>query len=315
MEYVLGFDGGGTKTELFATDLLGAELMTSVGGASNPKSVPFETVILHLTSMLEALHELEAFPPHLCRGICLGMAGIYIEAEKRRVQEHLARYYVERGWQAPDIMIMNDAEIALMAALGSTQGIIAIAGTGSIVYGLSPSGKSYRTGGWGHLLGDHGSGYDIGLQTLQTVMLSYDGVLPATALTELILNAYGFDSPVDLRTYIYQPHIDKQHVAKFAELCIQAAESGDGAACGIIENAAAGLVRLTEAMLRKEDAFSSLPIAVTGSIFRYSALFGRVYRERMETVAEGLHIVPSLRKPAYGAALLAAREWNKGKAQ
>ncbi|WP_179233006.1 N-acetylglucosamine kinase [Paenibacillus rigui] len=310
MEYVLGFDGGGTKTELIVTDLNGTELLTDRGGASNPKSLPFDSAMRHLTDMLDALHGKAAYLPQQCRGICIGMAGIYMEEEKRRVHEHLARYYTSQGWPAPLISIMNDAEIALMAGVGDTQGMIAIAGTGSIVYGLTPSGNKYRTGGWGHLLGDHGSGYDIGLQTLQAIMLSYDGVLEPTLLTELVLAAYGFESPADLRSYIYEPHIDKQHVAKFAELCIQAAEAGDSAARDIIGRAASGLADLTEAMLRKDEAFRRLPIAVTGSIFRHSPLFGERYREQLKARGIELEVVSSERKPAYGAALLAVREWN-----
>lgn len=312
---MLGFDGGGTKTECCVTDLLGTELTSSIGGATNPKSVSFEMVFRHLREMLDAVHRKEAFTPQLCRGLCLGMAGIYMEEEKLQVHEYLTRYYTSQGWPAPPITIMNDAEIALMAGLGDTHGIIAIAGTGSIVYGITPSGKSYRTGGWGHLLGDQGSGYDIGLQTVQSVMLSFDGVLQPTLLTELVLEAFGFKSPVELRSYIYEPHIDKQHIAKFAELCIRAAEAEDATARGIMERAASGLAGLTEAMLRKDDGFRHLPIAITGSIFQHSRLFEELYRKRMEAAAEAPTIVLSKQRPAYGAALLAARAWNKGKTQ
>lgn len=61
-----------------------------------------------------------------------------------------------------------------MAATGQKHGIIVISGTGAIVYGITQQGERHRIGGWGHILGDPGSGYEIGLHTLQTVMKSYD---------------------------------------------------------------------------------------------------------------------------------------------
>jgi N-acetylglucosamine kinase-like BadF-type ATPase len=315
MEYVIGFDGGGTKTELVAVNLSGGKLIAYIGGAANPKAVSFETAMLHIIEMLDRLHVDEAYDPQLCRSICLGMAGVYLEEEKTKANEYLTRYYASQGLQRPLINITNDAEIALMAALGDNNGIIAIAGTGSIVYGLTPSGRSYRTGGWGHLLGDFGSGYDIGLQVLQAVMLSFDGVLPATRLTELILDKYRMNSPVELREYVYGSHIEKKHIAEFAELCIDAAETSDRTAVAIITKAASDLAKLTAAMLRKDNWFNGSSIAVTGSIFQYSLLFRETYRERMESIVDNPKIVRSQQSPAYGAALLGIRKWNAHAAQ
>ncbi|MBP1993146.1 N-acetylglucosamine kinase [Paenibacillus eucommiae] len=377
MKYTIGFDGGGTKTEMVVVDMNGHELFLRKGGASNPKAVTFEKAMDHITELLDGLYEkgsvesgsVEAgstescsieqrsnesgsaeqgskesgsakqgsnesdsakqgsnesdstepgslepgtteaisLEPGLCQGICLGLAGITLEQEKLLVQQHIRQYYAIRGVHALPVRVTNDAEIALMAGLGDNKGIIAIAGTGAIVYGITPAGHTYRAGGWGHILGDKGSGYEIGLQALQTVMFSYDGVRPPTALTELILDKYGLSSPLELRTYIYQSHIQKKHIAEFAELCIQASEAGDPAAQGIITNEATELAGLTAAIYAKDEWFVNSPVAVTGSIFKYSRLFRDTYKEQLGSVWTQPNVTLSEQKPSYGAAMLAMR--------
>ena len=60
-------------------------------------------------------------------------------------------------------------------------------GNRSNTYAITKSGDIHRVGGWGHLLGDEGSGYQIGLQTLKTVIKSHEGILPPTIMSDLIV--------------------------------------------------------------------------------------------------------------------------------
>jgi N-acetylglucosamine kinase-like BadF-type ATPase len=308
MKYVIGFDGGGTKTEMVAVDADGYVLSLSKGGASNPKAVTLDKAQLHIIELLDQLYDKESLQPIHCQGICLGLAGIDTEQEKESILQLVRRYYIERGIHHLPIRVTNDAEIALMAGLGNNQGIIAIAGTGAIVYGITPTGQNFRTGGWGHILGDKGSGYEIGLLTLQTVMSSFDGIRPPTQLTKLVMDLYGLSSPHELRSYIYQPHIQKKHIAESAELCIRAAELRDQAAQEIITNAATDLANLTAAIRTKDSWFANSPIAVTGSIFKHSSLYREAYKKHLESIWIQPTVVATEQTPAYGAALLAARE-------
>jgi N-acetylglucosamine kinase-like BadF-type ATPase len=202
----------------------------------------------------------------------------------------------------------NDAQIALMATLADDRGIIVISGTGSIVFGLTGTRQKYRVGGWGHLLGDEGSGYDIGIRTLRAAMRSHDGIEPPTSLASRIVEAYGFKAVTDLRTYIYQPHLKKHDIAKFAELCIRADEQGDRTARAILEASANDLADAAAALVRKDAWFESCDLVTTGSIFRYSKSFGDRFRHNLQLHAPHVRIHPSAREPAYGAALLAWRQ-------
>jgi len=312
MNYVLGFDGGGTKTALLALALDGQNLAAIEGAASNPKAVTFEKAAANLTNLIDQFFEVTAFKPEDCRGMCFGIAGIATEEEAVSMTKQIANYIDARYGLSLPISVRNDAEIALMAGLGQNSGMIAIAGTGAIVFGFTPDRKRFRAGGWGHILGDNGSGYDIGLRTLQAVMLAYDDVMPPTTLTELVLAKHGFASPEDLRVYIYQPFIKKQHIADYAELCIQAAEQGDSTAIAIVRNAAAELADLALALRSKDDWFKQSPIAVTGSIFKYSELFMDAFRERLQTKWNNPRVIRSEHAPAYGAAMLVISELERG---
>ncbi|WP_274653220.1 BadF/BadG/BcrA/BcrD ATPase family protein [Paenibacillus humicola] len=305
MQYVLGLDGGGTKTELIAADPDGNELLLLQGGASNPKAVAFEEAMRHVTGLLDQV----PLDPRDCRGVVMGLAGIYTEAERSRAMSHVADHYAKRCGLRMPVYLTNDAEIALTAGLGVNEGLVAIAGTGSAVFGFTPSGTHYRAGGWGHILGDTGSGYDIGLHTLQAVMLSFDGVCPPTAITRLVLDHSGIGSPADLRSIVYEPHIGKQHIADYARFAIEAAMHGDPAAAELIRKAAAGLAELACAVCGRDEWFAGTRIAVTGSIFAHSELYCDAFCERLHERLPRLAVVKSQRKSAYGAALLALRKF------
>merc|ERR1711964_171025 len=105
---------------------------------------------------------------------------------------------------------------------GTREGVIAISGTGSIVYGRNHGGKAARAGGWGHLLGDEGSGYDIGLQGLRAVVRMADGRQPSTLLIPEILTQISLTSPNQLVKWISK--VDKSQIAQLANSVFQAAQ-------------------------------------------------------------------------------------------
>ncbi len=304
MNFVIGVDGGGTKTEAAAMSMDGAEVGRFAGKASNPYAVTFEKAIDHIHEVLMAFFNQAPYPVGQCAGVCLGLSGVDKEQEKQRFHDALLQFVRQLGADFP-IWIRNDAEIALNAALGTHFGIAVISGTGSIVYGITPEGGKFRTGGWGHLLSDEGSGYQIGLRTLQAVMRQYDGVIPETSFSGLVLNKLQISSPLDLKEFVYQPEVKKQHIAEFAELCIRAASEQDAAAVEILRRSAAELAELTIALRKKHDYFQSAPIAAIGSVFKHSTLFLEAFKQELAAEKACNGIIVSGRSSAYGAASLA----------
>jgi N-acetylglucosamine kinase-like BadF-type ATPase len=307
LRYVVGIDGGGTKTEALLLTEDGREWGGLTVQSTNPHAVSFEQATRNMGELLDQVFAQPETAGMTCAAVCLGLAGVDTEEERSRFLGFMDSYRAERGLVFETFM-NNDAQIALMATLGDDRGIIVISGTGSIAFGLTEERRKFRTGGWGNLLGDEGSGYDIGIRTLRAAMRSHDGIEPPTMLVPMIVEQYRFQAITDLRTYIYQPHLKKHDIARFAELCIRADGRGDRTARAILETAARELAETAAALVRKDAWFESSDIVTTGSIFRYSKTFGDTFREALLQRAPRVRIHPSSREPAYGAALLAWRQ-------
>lgn len=310
MKLVLGIDGGGTKTEAIALDHNGGLLLRLTGESTNPHAITFPKAMRNLGALLDALLEAPELKGLDWTTAALGLSGVSTEEEQQAVYRYLQEFQKERG-VAFDVSLLHDAQIALMATLEREEGIIAISGTGSILFGLTPEGKRYRVGGWGHLLGDEGSGYDIGLRTLKTIMRHYDGIAPATGLTELVLEAYGFSSPTELKPYIYKDSVQKSDIAKFAQICIEASEKGDKTAARILLQAAGELADAAIALIGKDQWFESCDLVTTGSIFSHSSFFSRLFQEKVTAAYPKITVHSSVQSPAYGAALLALKRYRE----
>ncbi|MFK4470662.1 N-acetylglucosamine kinase-like BadF-type ATPase [Paenibacillus sp. RC73] len=313
MKVYVGLDGGGTKTDAAALDEQGVMLTRCTGGPSNPHSVGFEVALTEVMSVINVVLEQLQTKIEDCASICLGMSGFYTKKEcdllKSSVQQHLS----ERGLVLP-VFVRSEGEIALMAALSSRSGVLIISGTGSICYGYLPDGSRLRTGGWGHYLGDEGSGYQVGLRTLKAVMRSFDAVHPPTIMTDMIMQEYGFQRITDLKGYIYNPAYSKAQIAAFAKICIQAAAQGDVAATGILASEAEALADTAAALLRRSPVLRQGQAVLSGSMFRYAPLFREILCDRLQESFGGLVFVDGSRgaPPSVGAARL-ARELANGR--
>src|SRR4030095_5317067 len=139
--------------------------------------------------------------------VCLGIAGVDREDEASTVRAIMRRI----GYRSHTIVV-NDALIALVAAAGDAPGVVIIAGTGAIVYGRNANGEAARAGGWGHMIGDEGSGYWIGREALSAVMRAYDGRGPATRLTAAILSHLNVDDESRLPRIVYDREVPRMTV-------------------------------------------------------------------------------------------------------
>ncbi|MGE7828036.1 BadF/BadG/BcrA/BcrD ATPase family protein [Paenibacillus sp. NPDC093718] len=313
MEIFIGVDGGGTKTEATAINSAGEVLSRYTGGSTNPYIVTFNKAMEELRTVLDGLLAPLFDKSLLLTSICLGMSGVSSAEERRQVQSFLHSFFQQRQLSM-HIYMCSEAEISLMAVLERQYGILAISGTGSNTYAITKSGDIHRVGGWGHLLGDEGSGYQIGLQTLKTVIKSHEGILPPTIMSSLIVAAYPLQHITDLKSYIYQPAITKQDIASFARCCIEAAEAGDEAADRIIRQQAAELADTTSALIRQQAEFTESELVRIGSIFKHSPLFRETYAGILLSRYPRLRFPEGNRErtPAHGAALLACKLFTDG---
>ncbi|HEX5430402.1 MAG TPA: BadF/BadG/BcrA/BcrD ATPase family protein, partial [Bryobacteraceae bacterium] len=201
--------------------------------------------------------------------------------------------------------ITHDAWIALSGALAGEPGVIAIAGTGSIVFGRNREGRGARAGGWGYIFGDEGGAFDIVRKALRAVLRHEEGWGPPTALRDLLLDASGAKTANDLLHRFYTGEHTRERVAAMAPLADRAAALGDATAQDILKGAAQSIANLVAAA--RDQLFAPEETAIvsyTGGVFRSRALFERF---RMLVELDANRIAPPVHGPAAGALIEAYR--------
>ncbi len=236
--YGLGIDGGGSKTRAVVVDTQGNECGRGLAGSANYNTVGVERAVEHIRRAVE-----EAVAMAGCllplRAAWLGLAGVDRPADRDILLPHL-RFVAEF------IRVTNDAELVL-SALEERSGVALIAGTGSIALGQDGCGRIERIGGWGHILGDEGSGYDIGRRTLQAAVRAADGRGPETKLLELVLRHWELTSADEIIGKVYG-NSDNAAIAEISSLTLRAAREGDRTAHKIARKAARELAHAVVTM-------------------------------------------------------------------
>jgi N-acetylglucosamine kinase-like BadF-type ATPase len=253
----LGIDGGGSKTLAVIVDEAGRERGRGVAGSSNHEVVGLDRAVAAIHEAVEKATAIARTDLPLTAA-WIGLAGI----DHPRDIELLAP--AVRSF-AGSVRITNDAELAL-SALPHQVGVAVISGTGSIALGRDAQGALVRAGGWGHVLGDEGSGFGIGREALQCAVRAADGRGPATALLDTILGYWQLSAPEAFLERVY-PTFDKMAIAALAPLVLALARAGDPVACRIEARAAHELALAVMAVARRLGfAAGRLPVAFGGGV-------------------------------------------------
>ena len=216
------------------------------------------------------------------------------------------------GYTSP-VVVVNDALIALAAGAGDTPGIVIIAGTGSIAYGRNARRDAARSGGWGHIIGDEGSGYWIGREALSAVVRAVDGRGPSTRLTDDVLEHFAIGDISGLPRIVYDRDLPRLSVAALGPIVQRASTFGDPVARGILERAADELTLAAESVAAKlemrDDAFV---FVLAGGVFRVVPSLVDALAQRLAAVAPRSSVHRLDREPATGAVQLALAEVRGG---
>lgn len=296
----LGVDGGGTKTEATLVDLAGNVLGRGIAGTSNYQKVGFIAAATEIKLAIEyALHEAQAMPGEV-GAIALGMAGVD-RAEDVLVYEGWAREHFPQA----RVVVVNDAELVLPAGTPDGWGIGVICGTGATVVGRTLQGAQARADGWGHLLGDAGSGYWIGITALRAIFRAADGRGPATLLQPAVLETWQLPSFEAIMTRVYSQDAPPSEIAALAKVVNHCAETGDEIASSIIARAGAAIAESVAAVVQRLDLTGAIPIGLAGGVIVKST---GVQSSMLAAAAErGLDLTPvtPVDRPVLGAIRLA----------
>jgi N-acetylglucosamine kinase-like BadF-type ATPase len=302
MEYILGVDGGGTKTVALLGDLNGNVVARGVSGPSNANAVGFDAACSALESAMNAARSEH---PGELSALCWGLAG----AGRKEEIEQFQNWAMHR-FPKTVVKVVSDAEMLLMTGPSSGPALALICGTGSIVYGRTITGELVRAGGWGYLFGDEGSGFAIGVAALRAVMQAYDGHGPKTLLSELVLARYGLHSPPDLVRKVYGADSPRLAIASLADLVEQAVDRDDSVAIAILEESAQQLVRIVGAVYSKLGTFAA-PLVITGGTILHARHLKKAFDQACEINRLTFTAIHYVAEPAEGALKL-ARELSLG---
>lgn len=290
---MVGVDGGGSKTACLVVEWGGRATGYAVGGPSNYHGTGAAAAAeVLLATMGEALAAAGARTDEVA-ALCAGLAGCDREDDRAVARAMLAPVPLGR---AP--LVVNDAKVALAGAFGNGPGVVVIAGTGSIVMGQDGD-RTERAGGWGPLLGDEGSGYDVGRRGAVAALRAHDGRGPPTLLVELYRQYLGGDLDL-LIPLVYRP-MPTSGMARLARLVGEAAKAQDPVALAILDTAAEELALAVRAVARRLG--SACPaVAAVGGLFRELAGFRELVANRLGHP----DLAGPLYAPVVGAVLLAA---------
>jgi glucosamine kinase len=258
--FYLGVDGGGTKTRAVVVDARGVERGSALSGSANAHRLGVESAIEQIAAAAEEAARLACARLPFAAA-WLGLAGLDAPADFAALAPRLAAL-------ASVVHLVNDAEL-LLSALPKQVGVALIAGTGSIAVGRNGAGAATRVGGWGHTLGDEGSGYDIGRSALIAAARAADGRGEPTKLLQRILANWGLSAASELIGHVYDGanNGDTALVAQVAPIVFQAAHAGDRVAQRIVRRGAVELAR-TAVVAGDQLGFGAapLPVALGGSL-------------------------------------------------
>jgi N-acetylglucosamine kinase-like BadF-type ATPase len=304
-ELLLAVDGGGTKTQALVAGLDGKVLARGLGPSSNLHNVGFAASCQAVATAIEGalMHVLgpqasgpEPWQRARFAAACFGLSGVDAPEDEAQV----ARWIRERTI-APRFLVVNDSELVLAGGTPEGWGIALISGTGSVCLGRTPEGRTARAGGWGPLLGDEGSGYQIAINGLRLAARTADGRADAPAILEAVMRHCSLRDASALIRYVHAPTMGAAELAGLATVVLDAAARGDAAAAAIVEDAARELAGHVEVVARKLR-LTRPPLALGGGLLR-----GQLKRAVLDAVTIELGPTAYVPDPSLGAVALARR--------
>lgn len=295
--FVMGVDGGATKTLAAVLDLREQTLHLGHGASSNPDAVGAHTATASLVKATDEAIGRAGIAREELDAAVLAIAGTDTDTVAANVRESRPSTWV----------VVNDVVGAWAAATGARPGVGAISGTGSNVFGVGPDGRAWRAGGWGHVLGDEGSGYWLAVQSIKAALSDRERSGPETALSSAVVDFFRVESVEALATLVYSKPLTKGEIAAFAIETARLGHAGDAVACGLYERAALEIGRQVAAVVEQTGLVDDFPVGLIGSAFKAGALFVEPLTAAVQRVAPHARVAVVEMAPVGGCLLLAAR--------
>jgi len=266
--FIAGIDGGGTHTRIEIRDMENRFVRREEFGPFNMNSIgegAFRKLLRSVFAFCGGMEE--------CARLCIGAAGISNPKVGQILVEELEKAGFRGSWK-----LCGDQEIALRGAMDGP-GVVVISGTGSICFGKNAAGETARSGGYGHLIDDGGSGYALGRDVLSAAVRAVDGRSSDTAILQAVCDKLG-SGPAGIVPFVYSPETDKAAIARFSHIALELAERGDPAAAEILRRGAEELAALAAAV-QDRLGIPGCRIALLGGLLTEKNAYRKVVAEEL----------------------------------
>lgn len=304
MGLIVALDAGGTRTDCLIGKTDGEILAKLAAGPANYHLVGIDGATGTIRRLLREadkclIHEKPTFEL-----MWMGIAGLDRPGEREQLAAPIRDMQV-----AKRVVIDNDGVVALASGTMGGPGIVVIAGTGSLAFGVNEEGKRARSGGWGYILGDEGSAYYIGHKALNAVTQAKDGRNKPTVLSQAIISHFKINSVDDLVGLAYGGRLGRIEIANLSPIVAEAADKGDEVASEILDLAGTelGIAACAVAKaLNMED--TRFPCVTTGGVFKSGRRVTDALMRELMKAAPGAILTQPQFPPVAGAYFLALQE-------
>jgi len=311
----VGVEGGATHSTGVVVDEKGKELATAQGLDTNVWIIGVDELINRIESLIvDLIQKLGASEGTVFDAIGLSISG----GSQTKMAERIKQALKERcGHLYKTCAIHTDTVGSVFTCVD--QGIVLIAGTGSNCELVRPDGSGSRCGGWGHFIGDEGSGCWIVQKALKTVYDHMDNFVESPFPTDLVYykmkDYFNVEDRQGMLDHFYND-FNKRYFAGFcgvlAELTIK---NQDQLAKWVFAEAGRKLAHHVIAIQKHIPAEMKLEpggikVIIIGSVWKSWPLMREPFLKVLENFFQMKEI--TLLKPtvtaAYGAARLGAME-------
>jgi N-acetylglucosamine kinase-like BadF-type ATPase len=292
---VVGVDAGGSRTIAVAADAR-TVFEPFVGDAANPTRDGVERAAETIAAAVAG-----ALGTRTADAVFVGAAGAWNAGTAESLRAALAARLAPAR-----VAVTNDAEIALRAAIPEGDGLLLVAGTGSIAY--AEIGKErFRCGGLGHAIGDEGSGYAIGVAALRLLGRAFDGRALRDPMLDAIAAKLSVRDTSELVAVVSEPARGPAAIASVAAVVVEHAGAGDRSANKILQAAALDLFDVLRGVVRASASGErDAPLAFAGGLLSENSLLTYLLETRIANEYPHIHILKGAPAPHFGA-LAAAR--------
>jgi glucosamine kinase len=307
---LLAIDGGQTATKSLIARADGTVLGAGSGGPSDhfhiEGGVEKNRQAIHAaigTALTAAGAKSEPIA-----AVALGLTGAPPIGEQNPVVESIVREILE----PEQVTVVPDYITNLAGASGGQPGVVLIAGGGSIGYGATDNGNYAIAGGYGYLLGDEGSAFDIGRRAIVGAARAADLRGESTWLQRIVMDHFGIPTMRHITRVVYQAGFQRDRISLLAPKVVQAAQTGDLIARQILDSASRELALTALGVIRQLfPPGSSVPVYLTGGVFNAGEPIRTPFRNALRDGWPEAQALEPRFPPAVGGLILAGRSLGR----